>query len=75
MEFPSDILTIIKEYSMPITRSDWRSCGKIRNIMFIREFAKNTRKREFALLNGVFVTYIHKSKVYNFKRYHDMFVR
>ena len=25
MEFPDDILQIIKEYSMPMTRPDWRS--------------------------------------------------
>ena len=24
MELPDDVLSIIKEYSMPITRSDWR---------------------------------------------------
>ena len=24
MELPDDVLKIIKEYSMPITRSDWR---------------------------------------------------
>jgi hypothetical protein len=29
MEFPYDILVIIKEYSQPITRSDWKSKPKM----------------------------------------------
>ena len=28
MELPSDVLSIIKEYSKPITRSDWRTVHK-----------------------------------------------
>ena len=38
LELPDDILRIIKEYSMPITRHDWRSLHKMTQNQFIRDY-------------------------------------
>ena len=34
MELPDDILQLIKEYSMPITRPDWRTLHKMSYHLF-----------------------------------------
>ena len=34
MELPDDIIKIIKEYSMPITRPDWRTLHKMSYHLF-----------------------------------------
>jgi hypothetical protein len=34
MELPDDILKIIKEYTMPLTRPDWRSLHRMPSLRF-----------------------------------------
>jgi hypothetical protein len=34
MELPDDILQIIKEYTMPLTRPDWRSLHRMPSLRF-----------------------------------------
>ena len=40
MEFPDDVLSIIKEYARPVTRPDWRTCGKMTRYHFKQEFKR-----------------------------------
>lgn len=78
MELPSELLAIVKEYSMPISRSDWRRCGKIRKQVLIRDFHKLTSQREFALFNDAIgrIGYNqNKNKVFDFERYYLLFKR
>jgi len=45
---PDDVLTIIKEYSMPVTRPDWRTLHKMTSVRYqddcYIEYAKRFRK-------------------------------
>lgn len=78
MEFPSDILDIIKEYSMPITNADWRRCGKIRIGVLKSNFHQKTSEYEFALINspvGRIGYNESKNKVFSFDRYYSLFKR
>ena len=38
MELPDDVLRLVKEYSMPITRPDWRTLHKMPYIVYETEF-------------------------------------
>ena len=40
MELPQDVLRIIKEYSMPVTRPDWRTLHIMPFIVYKNEFLK-----------------------------------
>ena len=40
MELPQDVLSIIKEYSMPITRPDWKTLHWMTNKHFYLELIK-----------------------------------
>ena len=63
IELPQDVLKIIKEYAMPITRSDWKRMHLMTNKCFYLEliklrdnwFTQDTlflrRKRGYRLLN------------------------
>jgi hypothetical protein len=46
MELPDDVLKIIKNYSMPITRPDWRSLHKMTQEQFERDYYIEFRKRQ-----------------------------
>jgi hypothetical protein len=37
MELPDDVLQIIKEYSMPLTRPDWRTLHKMTQQLYKEE--------------------------------------
>ena len=51
MEFPDDVVQIIKEYSMPLTRSDWRTLHKMPYYRYKHEcysnYFKNSRHKVF----------------------------
>ena len=38
MEFPEDVLTLIKEYSMPVTRPDWRTLQLMTYDKYLTEY-------------------------------------
>ena len=40
MELPEDVLVNIKEYSMPLTRPDWRTLHKMPYTVYKKEFSK-----------------------------------
>jgi len=45
MELPDDVLQLIKEYSMPITRPDWRTLHKMTYMEYETAFFFAYRKR------------------------------
>ena len=45
MQLPDDVLLIIREYSKPITRSDWRTCGRLPGYLFYTCLRSNWRKQ------------------------------
>ena len=45
MELPDDVLILIKEYSMPVTRADWRTLQKMTVLDLKDEFYKEYAKR------------------------------
>jgi len=45
MELPQDVLPLIKEFSMPITRPDWRTLHKMPRKKFVNEFCRMMGKR------------------------------
>ena len=51
MELPVDVLKIIKEYSMPVTRPDWRTLHKMPSYLYENEFYFIYEKR-YRQLNG-----------------------
>ena len=51
LELPDDILQLIKEYSMPITRPDWRTLHKMPYQLYETEFYFVYQKR-YRHLNG-----------------------
>ena len=62
MEFPEDVLRIIKEYSMPLTRTDWRICGKINQHLYETECKKVIMQRHYKILTCKTEDYI---KIYH----------
>jgi hypothetical protein len=50
MELPDDVLRIIKEYSLPVTRADWRTCGKMTRHHYKQEFKKIVMQRHYMIL-------------------------
>jgi hypothetical protein len=45
MELPDDVLQIIRDYSMPLTRSDWRTLHIMPYVRFIMNFHVEYQKR------------------------------
>jgi hypothetical protein len=45
MELPEDMLAIIKAYSQPATRPDWRTLHKMPLIIYKRDFLLSYEKR------------------------------
>ncbi len=46
MEFPDDVLSIIKDFSRPMTRSDWRSLHRMTAHRFHRDILIRYNKRK-----------------------------
>jgi len=77
MEFPIEIVRIIKEYSMPMTRADWRTCSKFSYANLKLGVHKKTRQRELLLLYCDpidFLYYKSKNKIFGFHRYWNIFI-
>ena len=49
MEIPDDVLAIIREYSKPLTRPDWRFIHKMTHLQFLRDYYREYKKREYKL--------------------------
>jgi hypothetical protein len=77
MELPDDIIRIIRDYSMPISRPDWRHCGQIRETNLKVEFHQKTKYREMKLLycpHYQLHYYKTTNRVFAFSRYWDTFI-
>jgi len=46
LELPDDVLTMIKDYSMPITRPDWRSLHKMTEEQYVKDYYIEFQKRQ-----------------------------
>jgi len=60
MELPEDVIQIIKEYSLPITRPDWRTFHRITlriykdDFLYILNRSENLRYKKFLTSNNIF---------------------
>ena len=69
MELPVDVLQIIKEYSMPVTRPDWRTLHIMPSYLYENEFFKIYYKR----YNMNYARYIKYKPLFTLKLYDEMF--
>lgn len=51
MELPDDVLRIIKEYSKPLTRPDWRTLHKMPSDIYLAAYKTEYHKRILYILN------------------------
>ena len=69
MELPDDVLRIIKEYSKPVTRPDWRTLQKMPLSLYKREVMIIISERQ----NMPFERYIRLNRIFTLCRYYDLF--
>ena len=63
---PDDVIKIIKEYSMPLTRPDWRTLHKMTIRFYMDEYIDRLKKQYNLTDKFVF-------DVYTLSRYYDLF--
>jgi len=63
---PDDVIKIIKEYSMPLTRPDWRTLHKMTIRLYMDEYMDRLKKQHNLTDKFVF-------NVYTLSRYYDLF--
>ena len=81
MELPEDVLRIIKEYSMPLTRPDWRKLHKMTNDSYLVDFYEQHCNRLYYINNHperdvislVIRASVYKT-VFHGQRYQEMFM-
>ena len=77
MEFPDDVLRIIQQYARPLTRPDWRTCGKIRQYIVKRDFKKLVMQRHYKIMtcaNEDYASMYHNYKpLFQIRKYDAMF--
>ena len=75
MELPDDILQLIKEYAMPLTRPDWRSLHRMPSLRFHMSVAQtiNTTfpQSVFEMVNHRDTEYKYHMEYYNGLPYID----
>ena len=76
MELPEDVLRIIREYSQPVTRPDWRTLHKMTQDAYSREYNNINNKRWLILAKDHRIIYkpIFSSKQY-LKLFHGIIWR
>ena len=60
MELPDDVLAIIKEYSLPITRPDWRTIHCMTGLDYYASLAKSFNKTK----NKLYANTLRKDNKY-----------
>jgi len=71
MELPDDVLRLVKEYSMPVTRPDWRTLHKVTFEIYLVDFYYECLKRTRYLNNHPERnTFAH---IYRLMRYKNVF--
>ena len=71
MEFPDDVLRLIKEYSQPITRPDWRSLHHLTLSVYMNNYLENLKKRHYIDYDK----FLQSNRVYTLHRYYKLFGR
>lgn len=69
MELPDDVLKIIKEYSMPLTRSDWRTLHRMCEFKFHTDIAYAYNTTNLPSINSFVHTYENTPNKYKYLRY------
>ena len=59
MQLPDDVLLIIREYSKPLTRPDWLTCGQLPGYLFYTCLRSNLHKQVNHLYKRVFNHFIN----------------
>ena len=71
-ELPEEILQIIREYSKPITRPDWRTCGQFKKRQFVKDY-NNELDKKIGILIYLYpdeeILYLYYKRVINFDKY------
>jgi len=57
MEIPDDVIPLIKEYSMPITRPDWRHLHRMNNQLFLRNIGESYNRKYLSVIHNFVHTY------------------
>ena len=63
MELPEDVIQIIREYSRPMTRPDWRFIHKMTYIQLLRDYHTEYKKREYKM-RMYYTIYIERGIIY-----------
>lgn len=69
MDLPDDVVQIIKEYSMPMTRPDWRTLRRIPLQLYKHEYLDILKKRH----SISYEKFLTSNRVFTLNRYYDLF--
>jgi hypothetical protein len=69
MEIPDDVLQIIKEYSKPVTRPDWRKLHRMCEMNFHTDIAYTYNISNIPCINSFVTTYEKAPNKYKYLRY------
>ena len=76
MELPDDVLRLIKEYSMPITRADWRDLHLMNNMRFLCNIATTYNYRYLQVIHRFVNNYEDTINTkYKYIRYSHQYAR
>jgi hypothetical protein len=64
MELPNDIIRIIRDYSLPLTRPDWRTLHFMTNRVYKKIFYLMHYRRQYKMRFG---TYIWNKEIFSEK--------
>ena len=66
MELPDDVLQLIREYSMPLTRPDWRTLHKMTVVEYKNEFYNQYMFRFHAVRHNPYMKFKEVFTGFNF---------
>jgi hypothetical protein len=69
MELPDDVLQIIKDYIRPLTRPDWRTLHKMRELNYHLDIAYTYNTTDISCINSFVNTYEKTKNKYKYLRY------
>jgi hypothetical protein len=67
MELPDDVLSVIKEFTRPITRPDWRHCRLMNAAILHSEIAENYNTKFIPVIERFVQNYNYSTYMYCFK--------
>jgi hypothetical protein len=69
MDLPEDVVRLIKEYTRPLTRPDWRTLHRMTLRVFIDDYKDILRKRQTIS----FEKFLKYNRIYTLQRYYRLF--